>query len=201
MTYDQQFGVSNRNVSLSGEAYFDVRKNKTPFIIQAGALKIKVLGTVFNVKSYPNEKTTETSLIEGRVEITHDKRPDLKFTLKPNEKLIVANNPDEVKEEAQLQREPKVMLGAITITNDHTIIETSWVENKLVFQDESFAGLARRMERWYGVAISFSDEKLLHERLSGTITTETVQQALEALQMTTDFQFIIKSNQITISKH
>ena len=198
LNYNEEFGITNRNTTLSGEAYFDVKKSKLPFIIQANSVKIKVLGTAFNVKSYPNEKTTETSLVRGEVEITLDKRPGEKFILKQNEKLIVAND---IKSEENLsigKMEPKVVLSSLTQSNDSSIIETSWVENKLIFQDESFAELAVKMERWYGVEISFANDKLKRERLSGTFTKESIQEALEILQMTTPFRFKIKSNSIFI---
>ena len=57
------------------------------------------------------------------------------------------------------------------------------------------------MERWYGVEIDFRDEQVAHERLSGTFTNETIQEALERLQLTTNFQFTIKANNITITQH
>ncbi|HEX2607406.1 MAG TPA: FecR family protein, partial [Flavisolibacter sp.] len=65
LTYNDHFGTTNRNTTLTGEAFFDVRKSSIPFIIKANGVQIKVLGTAFNVKSYPNEKTTETSLVRG----------------------------------------------------------------------------------------------------------------------------------------
>lgn len=200
LTYNEHFGVTNRNTTLSGEAYFDVRKSTVPFIIHAHSIQIKVMGTAFNVKSYPNEKTTETSLIRGRVEITLDKRPGEKYILKPNEKLIVSNEAEETKFQPTEAKEPIVVLDRLKHANDSTIVETSWLNNKLIFQNESFEDLAKRMERWYGVTIEFNDEKSKTQRLSGTFTTETVQQALEELQITTRFHFILKKDIITITQ-
>jgi ferric-dicitrate binding protein FerR (iron transport regulator) len=200
LTYNEGFGNSNRITSLSGEAFFDVKKDRMPFIIHAGRVQIKVLGTAFNVKSYPSEKTTETSLIRGRVEITMDQRPGEKFILKPNEKLVVANETPGKKDQPEKEQEPIVVLRALTHAKDNSIIETSWVENKLVFQDESFYDLAKRMERWYGVSIRFDNDRLAAERLSGTFTTETVQQAMEELQLAIPFQFSIHANEILITQ-
>src|SRR5215204_74583 len=127
LTYSENFGTTNRNTTLSGEAYFDVKKNSTPFIIHANGLQIKVLGTAFNVKSYPNEKTTETSLIRGKVEITHEKRPGVVFVLRPNEKLIIANDVETEKVETN-KEEPKMIVSSLTHSAiDNGIIETSWV--------------------------------------------------------------------------
>lgn len=199
LTYSENFGTANRNTTLSGEAFFDVRKSTIPFVIHANGVQIKVLGTAFNVKSYPNEKTTETSLVRGRVEITLDLRPGERFILKPNEKLVVTNEQAEVKQ-AERKKEPLVVLSGLTHTIDNDIVETSWVENKLIFQDESFTELARKMERWYGVSIEIKNEKIANERFTGTFTTETVQAALEELQMIAPFRFTIKSNSIQITR-
>ncbi len=200
LTYNEQFGITNRSTTLSGEAYFDVKKGSLPFLIQANGVQVKVLGTAFNVKSYPNEKTTETSLVRGEVEITMDRRPGEKFILKPNEKLIVANQEESPVSSVSNKKTPIVVLSSLTQLEDNTIIETSWVENKLVFQDDSFEELAVKMERWYGVEISFASEKISGERLSGTFTRESIQEALEILQMTTRFNFTNKSNTIIITE-
>ena len=201
LTYGENFGTANRNTTLVGEAYFDVKKSSIPFVIHANTVQIKVLGTAFNVKSYPNDKTTETSLVRGRVEITLDKRPGEKFILNPNEKLVVTNEPAEVEKAPEEKKQPIVVLSALTHSRDNSIVETSWVDNKLIFQDESFTELARRMERWWGVQITIEDEKISNERLTGTFTSETIQEALEELQMSTAFHFTIKSNSILITRN
>jgi transmembrane sensor len=203
LTYDENFGLSTRTTVLSGEAYFDVKKSTVPFIINANGLHIKVLGTAFNVKSYPNEKTSETSLVRGKVEITHDKRPGEIFILKPNEKLVIANEEKEENEEKkkpEQRTEPKVLLSSLTHTTDNTVIETSWVENKLIFQDESFEEVAKKMERWYDVRIEIKDEKIARLRLSGTFENENIRQALAALKIAFPFNFTMNENTITITR-
>jgi ferric-dicitrate binding protein FerR (iron transport regulator) len=151
------------------------------------------------VKAYPGEKTTETSLIRGRVEVTLDKRPGEPIVLKPNEKLIVSNDETQRRSEVQ-KKEPKVVIDELTRLNDTTIIETSWVHNELIFQDEAFSEVAHQMERWYGFNIEFKDERVANERLSGTFTTETIQDALNALQYSTRFHYSVKGNMITITQ-
>jgi ferric-dicitrate binding protein FerR (iron transport regulator) len=200
LTYDEQFGRTNRTISLTGEAFFDVRKSKVPFIIIATGVRIKVLGTAFNVRSYPNETTTETTLIRGEVEITLDKRPGELFVLKPKEKLTVSVVPPGKSEKGKGKQEPIAVLSGLRLAADETVLETSWVENKLVFEDEPFERLAYSLERWYNVTIEFQHKQLGKERLSGSFTTETVQEALEALQLTTPFRYTIKGRQIIISQ-
>ena len=200
LTYNEHFGTTNRNTTLSGEAYFDVKKSTIPFIINANGLHVKVLGTAFNVKSYPNEKSTETSLVRGRVEITHDKRPGEVFILKPNEKLVIANQEEDQKSGVAQKTDPKVLLSSLTHTVDNTIIETSWVENKLIFQDESFDEVAKKMERWYNTRIDIKDKEIAQLRLSGTFENENIKQALAALKIAFPFNFTMNENSITITR-
>jgi len=199
LTYNEHFGTTNRNTILVGEAFFDVKKSTIPFIIRANTIQIKVLGTAFNVKAYPEDKTTETSLIRGRVEVTMDKRPGEPIILKPNEKLIVANERTETKLNLP-KKDPKVVISELTHIDDSTIAETSWVHNELIFQDETFREIAHKMERWYGVSIEFKDEEIANERLSGTFTTETIRDALNALEYSTKFHYSIKGNLVTITQ-
>lgn len=200
LKYDHSFGQTNRNTTLTGEAFFDVKKASIPFIIYANGIRIKVLGTAFNVKSYPNEKTTETSLIRGRVEITIDKRPGELFILKPNEKLIVANDLMRAKPDDR-KKLPIVVLSEVTHSSDNLVLETLWVENKLIFHDESFEEVARKMERWYGVKINITDDRLAQLHVGGgPFENETIEQALKALQIAFDFNFTFKDNNINITR-
>ena len=163
---NSDFTNNKREVYLSGEAYFEIVHNAAiPFIVRSGTMQVKVLGTTFNVKAYPEEDNMETSLIRGSVEITIKDRPDDVYILKPNEKLVVSNDrparkmessgykPAMVKEAGDIVSLKKVDYTAA----EKLIMETAWVQNKLVFRSEKFADLAIKMERWYGTKIKFRD--------------------------------------------
>jgi transmembrane sensor len=211
---DKDYNKSIREVSLTGEAYFDVVKDKDkPFIIHTAKINIKVLGTTFNVKSYPEEKMTETSLVRGSVEVTVNNRPTEKYILKPNEKLVIANE-EKPSTDKQGQKpvlvtkassknsgvpEPIVAIRHLSyLPEDSTIIETSWVENKLIFRKEAFEDLAMRMERWFDVSIRFENERAKKEKLTGIFESETIDKALKALQMTAAFKYKTNKNEIII---
>ena len=204
ITYDSSYGRSIREVALSGEAFFDVVKNKEkPFIIHASKINIKVLGTQFNVRSYPTDNTTEASLIRGSIEVTFRDKPDKKVILKPNEKIVVDNerNSEDVLEtfrrnaHEKIHEIPGVDIKKLTYEyKTGTIIETSWVENKLIFQDEPFDEIARQLERWYGVSIIFKNDRLKENRLTGSFKNETIRQALDALKFTASFNYSIDNN-------
>lgn len=207
INYEKNFGAAQRIVNLTGEAFFDVAPNAgKPFVIHTSRIDIRVLGTSFNVKSYPSDKTTEATLIRGSIEISIRNRPSDKIILKPNEKLVVNNEDSSRLEKEKLPRrhEPGNNESLVVIKKptyeEHSgaIIETSWVDNKLIFQDEEFSNLARLMERWYGVTIRFDDSGKETLRFTGIFEKETVRQALDALKLTADFNYSMEGNQITI---
>ena len=207
MTYDKSYGSKLREVTLNGEAYFDVVRNADkPFIIHANKMDIKVLGTAFNVKCYKSEKTIETSLIRGSIEVTIKDRQE-KIMMKPNEKLII--NIEE-KEKTKVisnkipllssKQKPIILLSNLTIyTKDNTVVETAWLQNRLVFVSETFEDIALKMERWYGIKIIFANDVLKEAKFTGSFEKESMTEALDALQLLSPFNYVIKNNNIIIS--
>lgn len=204
LVYKKEFGQNTREVELKGEGFFDVVKNKEkPFIIHTNTIDIKVLGTAFNVKAYPEDKTTETSLIRGSIEVSVKKRPNEKIILSPNEKLVVKNTTAVITPVVNTENvlKPEIAINQLKFDpKDSSIAETQWVENRLVFRNESFLDIAARLERWYDVNITIKDEELESLRLSGTFDNETIEQALQGLAFTKGFHYLIEGKQITIYK-
>jgi len=206
ITYEKNFDANLRAVTLTGEAFFDVAPNASkPFVIHTAHIDIRVLGTSFNVKSYPSEKTTEATLIRGSIEVSIRNRTSDRIVLRPNEKLIV-NNEDSalLAKENAVHPHNKVDESLVVISkptyqhNSGAIIETSWIDNKLIFQDEAFRDLARQMERWYGITIRFDSPEKEGLWFTGSFEKETIQQALDALKLTGNFNYSIDGTQITI---
>ena len=203
LTYSKDFGKNFREVNLSGEAFFDVVKDPAhPFIIHTKVIDVKVLGTEFNVRAYPNDAYTETSLIRGSVEVTVKNRSNEKHFLRPNEKISVVNNIVSEEIHSLTKPRPYILTEPLTYYHvDSTVIETSWVENKLIFQEnETFREVALKMERWYGVHISFADEQVSQIRPFGSFTNETINQALDALRESFHFNYRITGTNIIITK-
>jgi transmembrane sensor len=208
LTYDKEFGNSLREVNLTGEGYFDVVHNaEKPFIIHTSFFDIKDLGTQFNVKCYPEDKTTETSLIEGSVEITVKKRPKDKWILKPDEKLVLLNEAVKKNEKREAQniksghiaQEPIIAIKKLTyLAQDSFSVETAWTYNKLSFEDEAFSEVAKKMSRWFDAEFEFSNKTLEDIHLSGSFITETLEGAMEALKYANRFNYEIKNRKVII---
>lgn len=206
LTYDKAFNQALREVELTGEAFFDVAKNPAkPFIIHTRQMDIKVLGTAFNVKSYPEDNSSETSLIHGTIEVTMHQGAGEKIILKPKDKLIVTGYYARLAEAGQ----PGVKASSSTSSKissisylplDSTIIETSWVDNRLIFRDRSFIDLSAEMERKYGVVFRFQNDEAKQLMFNGNFKNESITQALEALQLANKFSYTLVNDSVYIFK-
>jgi transmembrane sensor len=197
----------NREVQLTGEAYFDVAKDKDhPFLIHTPTIDLRVLGTTFDVRSYGNEHSTEASLFQGSVEVMLHNNPDKKIVLQPNEKLIVHN--DEMTVSGIKVRpatddtpdEPLMTVGKVHFQQkDSSYMETLWMKNQLAFDNRSLEEVALQIERWYGVKVTVTDPQMLTTRYSGVFEDENLQQVMEALQLTGNFKYTIEKKEVIIT--
>lgn len=210
ISYHQHFNTDQREVNLEGEAFFDVAHNAAkPFIVHTSGIDIKVLGTAFNVKSYASDKTIETTLLRGSIEVVKKNDPAApKVILRPHEKLVFKKEalpdaaPNTTGQAVQGPIHPAQPGIAVTMLPqnkpDSIMKETSWMYNKLNFDGDSFEELAAKMERWYDVKITIRNNKLKHDRLKGSFETETVREALEALRVITPFEYTMKGKEIVV---
>jgi ferric-dicitrate binding protein FerR (iron transport regulator) len=208
LRYAQLAGSATREVELEGEAFFDVAKDpQRPFIVHADSREIKVLGTEFTIKSYPQDPTIEATLLKGAIEITRKGNPNTpRVILKPNEKLVFNKHLSPVRPHTvdsmirrSLMTPPDIAVNSIPLNiPDSEKVETGWVYNKLVFNGDSFKELSEKMERWYNVRFVFKNTRLYNYHFGGSFTHETIQEALNALQLTADFTYKIKENEIEL---
>ncbi|WP_076375068.1 FecR family protein [Filimonas lacunae] len=209
LAYSDSFGQELREVKLIGEAFFDVSKDaEHPFIIHANEINIKVLGTAFNVRAYPDDKRTEASLIHGLIEVSFNNRPSDRMLLKPNEKISVMNGEiqkfdmsdkaivETTHKPTRNAEEPLISFSKIgnVSPSDSTIPETAWIKNKLIFRNKSFEELAKDMERWYNVSFECSDSALLQKHFTGSFYHESISEALEILRLSYPFHYKIDKN-------
>jgi transmembrane sensor len=205
IVYEPAFTDKLREVTLEGEAYFDIVKQPDrPFIVHAGDINIRVLGTAFNVKSYKEDKTVETTLIRGLVQITRSGNTQQAIYLHPNQKIVLPvaretaeNTRQVIKKNEDRNNLSRVVYIDSTLKEDEHI-ETAWVYNRLQFRGDSFEELAKKLERWYNINIYFDDEEAKQLTFNGSLENETVEQAFHALQAAVNFTFEIKNNEIYI---
>ena len=198
--YPDVFVGSKREVRLKGEAFFDVAKHVgMPFLVHAGKVTIRVLGTRFDVKAYEGEAAVTTTLISGKVQVTMDEEQEKKIVLSPNEKLTVMNPVTE--SEGAPERVGNALhylVQGVPRAGGDSLPETAWVEDRLVFSNETFDEVARVLERRFDVRIDIMDERLRDAHLSGVFEKETIRQVLDILKMTTKFNYSIEGKKVRL---
>ncbi|MCL4640434.1 MULTISPECIES: FecR family protein [Olivibacter] len=202
LSYNDFKDARRRLVSLEGEAYFDVAKDRNkPFIIRTEEISIRVLGTAFNVKAYPNEQKTEATLIKGAIELSVNKRPKERIVLKPSEKIAVINSKQAMGARDKQPNSVIVTIGNLSkvhVEDKEYIQETSWIDNKLIFKNETMEELIPKLERWYNVNIQVSAQKVKSYRYTANIAGENITQLLNAMQLIKPFQYKIEDDEIII---
>lgn len=156
----------NRKVELEGEAYFEVTKQKLrPFLVRSNDLKVKVLGTQFNVNTYSETGKYEVVLEEGSVHVSMASFKKCNATLSPGEKAVINKSNGK---------------GEVSIVNTH--LYTAWTEGVLYFYDSPFSDVITRLERRYGVKIELSDPLIKGFVFSTTIRNEPFEEVLNLVQ-------------------
>ncbi len=208
--YATQFGLSDRTVILEGEGFFTVNKDAGhPFYVKTRQIIIKAVGTSFNVRSYKDEDITETTLVTGSVEIYSNNQnhlPDEQSVklavLHPNQKAVISNDDFLISESRQPQEKKKIIspdVSSVTIQNKiSTELFTEWRNNILVFDNEKFVDIIRKLERWYNVEITLKYKALSDIRFSGKFDRESIEDVLNGLKMIQSFDYEIHKNKIVI---
>lgn len=182
--YDQGFGNTNRNLQLSGEAYFEVAKEKDlPFVVQAKGISVTAVGTKFNVKAYPEEVNIETILLEGTVEVqdlSHDEHK--KILLKPNQKAGYSTAENNF---------------SVSAVEDNS--EVSWYLEKWIIRNMSMLKFTKLLERRYNINFEFEDERIKTYEFGGTIKNETLEQVLTAITYSAPIKYSLKNKHVKLS--
>lgn len=181
LTYSNDFDGDIRLVKLSGEGYFNVKKDiKRPFIVRTSNADVKVFGTRFNVCSYPDEQLTEATLEEGKIGVYITGKPD-PVAVTPGQRMVFDKQS-----------------GNISLKQVNTDLYTSWKENKLKFDDALFGDVVKKLERWYDVKIILDKDLKYSERYTMTIKTESLREVLKRLMLTTPMNYKIEEEKVFI---
>ncbi|HEY4110249.1 FecR family protein [Puia sp.] len=205
-SYSAGFGQTNREITLDGEGYFAVKHNeRLPFVVKAGGYKIRDIGTIFTVIAYPGNKIFETAVMEGKVEVTSD--PKIKgVLLARNEVLKVSlQNPASgpgtpAATDGNKAASPVIDAQFQIVTEPHIDKYASWKDNILVFEEESFEEVARRLERTFNVAIRVNSDRLAQLKYTGRFTrVKTITEAMRIIRETTPIVYTVENETISIS--
>jgi transmembrane sensor len=215
LTYGKNYNTNKREVFLVGEAYFNVVTNpSTPFIVQAGILSIKAIGTSFNVKAYPEDKFIVTTLVKGKVIIEGKDQMNKCFTvfMQPNETVSYSKDPIEniVKNEEKnnnITHEHNKTIPLVSKELPVTIHEevktelfTSWKDERWIIESQNIENLVKDLERRYNLKIAILSPSIKKFHFTGIIQNETIEQIMEIMRHTIPMKYTIEKGLISIKE-
>ncbi len=181
LTYNNQFSASNRDIQLTGEAYFKVAKNKDlPLVVASGDLRIKVLGTEFCVSAYSEEKDIQVVLEKGKVELSTASQANLKQEMKPGELVSFSKAKKEM-----------------VLSNVNTGLFTSWKDGLINIYNLPLSDLVLRLEKRYNQKF-LVDEKIKNLPYTFTIKNEDLSSILSLMEKITPVDVIQRENVIEL---
>ena len=181
LIYSHSFGVENRKVTLKGEGFFEVTKDKMPFIVNTSYADVRVFGTRFNVSAYDDDGFVEATLEEGSIGFQSETNKEI-IKIEPGQQILLVKDK-----------------GEIIVKRVNVDLYTSWKEQKLKFDNASFADVIKKLERWYDVDIMWEEELMSSERYTMTFKTESLREVFELIQLTTPMIFNIDKDKVFIT--
>ena len=182
LTYSANLSEGDeRRVTLMGEAYFEVFKDKKrPFIVKTSKQEVAVLGTHFNISAYVDERSVKTTLLEGSVRVSSE----------------ISNSILRPGQQAELNR-----FNRITVNEVDTEEAVAWKDGYFMFNNEELASIMLKFSRWYNVEIEFQNEALKKEPFGGRMNRfDHISAALRILEMTGKVHFNIDGRKIVVTK-
>ena len=181
LEFPSRFDGKVRSVILKGEAYFDVARNVSkPFVVEVDEMKVKVLGTSFNVKSYVDEPGVYTTLVEGSVAILRDGQPEKK--IKPGEQAYYNKG-----------------VGTLSIAEVDVKEFTSWKDGVFYFKDIALEEILRIVSRWYDLEVFYMNQGAKSVIYSGKLPMySSVEDVLRKFEISGDVRFELKGRTLTV---
>ncbi len=183
--YPEKFDGSSREVVLKGEGFFEVSHNpEKPFIVHAGYAQVKVLGTKFNVRAWPESENIRVAVTEGKVSLESVEKE------KEENSVIITKGQFSVLPESGIPSKP----APIEISS-----KPGWKNNDIYFKDTRMLEILKQLERWYGVKFII-DENLANDRLTIHIQKMSVDSIVELISALTDLKYEKSGNKIYFSQ-
>ena len=179
------FAGSKRELTLEGEAYFEVAKNKSkPFIVTIRGLQVEVLGTSFNIKAYPNDNKSFTTLVEGKVKLKSYYQASKISFLEPDQQAVY---------------DPATTDIVVQKVDAKQVVQ--WITGKYSFTNQPLDEIMKTLSRWYDFSYQFEDESLKNIKFEGGLNKyESIDPILDIIKKTGKVKVSVKGKEILILK-
>lgn len=186
ITFPERFEGESRTVELKGEAYFDVAKNEhKPFIVRAGQIAAIVVGTSFNINSFPEQDEISVSLVSGKVSVF----PKSDFQDNAGEVILT---------EGEKVTIDKISSETVKSSFD-AAVEVGWKDGLLVFEGDDYKQVMAKLERWFGVAFIANNKPLGHWEIKGRFDNLSLEEVLDNLKYTNKIDYRIDNKTVYLN--
>ena len=170
LKYPVSFNDKVREITLEGEAYFEVTKDSRPFIVKTLYNQVKVLGTSFGITAYENEQISYTTLVTGKVAVKNEQNQEIQIN--PGQQVMADNNGKMLKREVDVDE------------------YVGWKSGKYHFRNQRLETIMNTLERWYDIEVEFENEKLKDILFTGKLNRyDDLNLFLDALNLTGDLSY------------
>ena len=182
LKYNNKFSVNNRDLELIGQAYLNVHKNKSlPLFVACNKLKVKVLGTKFDVEAYPGDATIRVVLEEGSIELQQSGKEHHRYELKPGEKAVY-----------------NLESQKLDVTKTEPSRYSNWKDGLLIFQDENMAEVLHKLERKYGIKVEVLNPRVYNSVFNAKFKNESLEKIVDLMKFSCHIDAeLIRENGIT----
>lgn len=172
--------LSDREVFLSGEGYFEVFKDKSrPFRVNTSGQQVEVLGTHFNINAYEDSNLTKTTLVEGSIKVTSAGK---NVVLRPNQEAVLNDR-------------------SLMVEQVDAELALAWKNGFFLFSSEPLESIMNKVSRWYNVEVVYADPSLRKEKFTGTLDrSENISEVIALLEGTDGVKVKVSGKKLTIEK-
>jgi hypothetical protein len=172
IVFPSRFEGDIRQIELTGEAYFEIKKDVKPFIVKTTGIQIEVLGTSFNVNAYRDNESVNATLVKGCINVKVANNPEI-FRIKPENNFSINKSSNE-----------------ISIRKVNTEIYTAWVKGEFVFRNQPLSDIFIQLARWYDFEIEYENPAIQTLRFTGSAEkVRPLNYLLNQIQMVTDIKY------------
>lgn len=181
ISFPGEFSPNEREVELKGEAFFEVKKNGKTFVVKTGKANVKVVGTSFNVKAYPDQQEISVIVKTGKVEFFETGKKDNAVLLAAGEKAVLQKETNEIKKSIE------------PLMND-----LFWKSKTLTYQKTRLGDIVSQLNEFYGANITLSNQKLADCQLTTSFHDEQLEHILEVIALTFNLEIVHNDDKIIL---
>jgi ferric-dicitrate binding protein FerR (iron transport regulator) len=185
LEFPVSFTGNKREITLEGEAYFEVAKDKSrPFIVKIKGVQVEVLGTSFNIKAYPEDHQSFTTLVEGKVKLSSGNQSSNDYFLEPNQQAVY---------------DPSNQGMVISKVDAGKFVE--WTKGRYYFSDQSLEEIMKTLSRWYDFNYKFENQTIKNIRFEGGLNKYgSIYPILDIINETGKVKVTVKDKDVMFSK-